>query len=87
MKKHFELEWDDSMGEGWMNIFNLELCLFSKGHSKPELIKVRELEVYKDPVPFSQVRYCVLKEYDDHSVSIVPMDKETPCYTKTSLEP
>ena len=28
----FKIKWDDSLGEGWMNIYNLELCLFSKEH-------------------------------------------------------
>ena len=43
MKALFELEWDDDSGEGWMNIFNLELCLFSKEHTKKELLRIRDL--------------------------------------------
>lgn len=42
MKKVFELTWDDDLGEDWMNIFNLESCLFSEEHTKRELIKVKE---------------------------------------------
>lgn len=30
MEKIFKIKWDDELGEGWMNLFNLELCLFSK---------------------------------------------------------
>ena len=44
MKKIFEIEWNDDLGEGWMNIFNLELCLFSKEHTKKELVRVIELK-------------------------------------------
>lgn len=44
MKAVFMLEWDDDMGKCWMNIFNLELCLFSKEHTKEELLKVTELK-------------------------------------------
>ena len=29
-EKRFLIKWDDELGEGWMNLFNLELCLFSK---------------------------------------------------------
>ncbi len=48
MIKIFKIEWDEDLGEGWMNIFNLELCLFSKEHTKKELITVTEL---KQPEP------------------------------------
>jgi len=48
MKALFELEWNDDLGEGWMNIFNLELCLYSDQHTKRELVRVRELEEKKD---------------------------------------
>ena len=47
MKALFELEWDDDSGEGWMNIFNLELCLFSKEHTKKELLRIRDLSDYE----------------------------------------
>lgn len=43
MKKVFVLEWDDSLGENWMNIDNLKLCLYTQGFTKEEIIKVREL--------------------------------------------
>ena len=45
MKQLYEIEFDENdLGEGWMNIYNLELCLFSKEHTKRELIKVREIK-------------------------------------------
>ena len=44
MKKIFELEWNDDLGKDWINIFNLELCLFSKKHTKKELLKIREVK-------------------------------------------
>lgn len=44
MKKLFELEWDKkNLGKGWMNIFNLELCLFGKEHAKKGLVRVNEI--------------------------------------------
>ena len=44
----FELEWDDDLGEEWMNIFNLELCLYSSGHTKRELLRVKEVKIKKE---------------------------------------
>jgi len=29
-EKIFKIKWDDELGKGWMNLFNLELCLFSE---------------------------------------------------------
>ena len=44
MKILFEFEFDEKeLGKGWFNIYNLELCLFSKEHTKRELLKVREI--------------------------------------------
>ena len=43
MKKIFELEWDDEFGRDWMNIFNLELCLYSKMCTNKKLLKVKEV--------------------------------------------
>ncbi len=37
-----ELEWDDKLGEKWMNIDNLRLCLYSNQHSAPELLTAKE---------------------------------------------
>ena len=43
MKKTFEFEWDENeLGNAWMNIDNLALCLFSKEHTRRELITIRE---------------------------------------------
>ena len=48
MKALFELEWNDDLSEGWMNKWNLELCLHSKSHSKKELVRVtKELSGYE----------------------------------------
>ena len=45
MKLLVEFEYDDKkLGKGWFNIFNLELCLFSKEHTKKELLKVKEIK-------------------------------------------
>lgn len=43
MRKIFELEWNDNLGKDWMNIFNLELCLFNKEHTQRKLLKVKEV--------------------------------------------
>ena len=48
MKKVFVLEWDDDMGEGWMNIYNLELCLYGKEHTRRDLLKVTEVPEVAD---------------------------------------
>ena len=45
MKLQFEIEYDENdLGEKWMNIDNLEECLFSNAHTKRELIKVKEIK-------------------------------------------
>ena len=48
MEKIFKIEWDDELGEAWMNLWNLELCLFSEEHiggnvkGKVEVAEVNE---------------------------------------------
>ena len=42
-KKTFELEWNDDLGEGWMNLDNLEQCLFSGTYSNRALLRVTEI--------------------------------------------
>jgi len=45
MKMLVELEYDENkLNPNWMNIDNLKLCLFSKEHTKRELLKVREVK-------------------------------------------
>ncbi len=45
MKLKFELEFDENkLGQGWMNIDNLELLLFSTNFTKRELLKVKEIK-------------------------------------------
>jgi len=46
VEKIFKIIWDDELGEGWMNIYNLELCLFSKeciGGKAKDKVKVKEV--------------------------------------------
>ena len=46
MEKVFKITWDDSLGRDWMNIYNLELCLFSKqciGGKAKALVEVEEV--------------------------------------------
>lgn len=41
MKIKIELEFDeDNLGKDWMNIYNLELLLYSKEFTKKELLKI-----------------------------------------------
>ena len=47
MKQLFEIEWNDDLGEGWMNVWNLESCLYSKEHTKRELVRVKEVTEHK----------------------------------------
>ena len=47
MEKIFKIKWDDELGERWMNLWNLELCLFSKefiGGRAKDMVKVEELD-------------------------------------------
>ena len=42
MKQLYELEFNENdLGPMWMNEDNLKLCLFSAGHTKPDLLKVK----------------------------------------------
>lgn len=46
MEKTFKIIWDDELGQDWMNIFNLELCLFSEEHiggKAKDMVKVEEV--------------------------------------------
>ena len=43
-KATFELEWNDNLGEGWMNKWNLETLMYSSQSTKKELIRVKEIE-------------------------------------------
>ena len=38
-----ELEWDDELGESWMNIYNLELCLYGNTCTKKELLSAVDI--------------------------------------------
>jgi len=33
-----ELEWNEELGEHWMNIYNLEACLYGQTYTKRELL-------------------------------------------------
>ena len=40
MKLIVEFEWDENeLGDGWFNIDNLELCLFTEKFTRRELLK------------------------------------------------
>ena len=44
MKLIVEFFWNEKeLGDGWFNIDNLKLCLFTEKFTKRELLKVRDL--------------------------------------------
>jgi len=46
-EKIFKIKWDDELGQDWMNLWNLELCLFSKEHiggKAKDNVKVEEVD-------------------------------------------
>ena len=43
-KMMVELEWNDELGEKWMNIDNLSSCLFTRTCTRTDLLKVTEVE-------------------------------------------
>ena len=43
MKRIFSVEWCDDYGEMWMNIDNLESCLFSETHIKNVQVVVEDI--------------------------------------------
>ena len=38
-----KFKWNDNLGERWMNIDNLKLCLYGQTQTKPELLSVQEV--------------------------------------------
>lgn len=45
-EKTFKIKWDDELGRDWMNLFNLELCLFSNnciGGKAKDSVTVEEI--------------------------------------------
>lgn len=47
-RKVFVLEWNDDLGEGWMNIWNLESCLYGDAHTRRDLLTVTEVDEIAD---------------------------------------
>lgn len=46
-EKIFKIKWDDGLGKDWMNLFNLELCLFSKeyiGGKAKDMVTIEEID-------------------------------------------
>ena len=41
--KTFRIEWDESLGHSWINIFNLEMLLFSNVFIRKDQIRVVEV--------------------------------------------
>lgn len=47
MKKIFEISWSDDLGQDWMNIFNLKLCLYTTKYTRKDLYQIKEIS--KEP--------------------------------------
>ena len=58
MKVQVEFEWDDEkMSQGWFNIYNLELLLYSKIDTRRELLKINSFKELKPGEP-REIRIC-----------------------------
>ena len=44
MRKTFELEWPDELGEYYFNIDNIKLCLETDIHVQEKVVVIREVE-------------------------------------------
>lgn len=42
------LEWNDELGENWMNEGNLRLCLYGQAWTKPELVSLTVFKPIED---------------------------------------
>ena len=50
MKRKFEIEWPDELGQMWMNVDSLMTCLTSEGHIGPE-VKIGVMDVAEEFCP------------------------------------
>ena len=49
-----KFEWDDKLGKGWFNKYNLELCIYSPEHTAKDLLSYKVIEV-KDEETWKQI--------------------------------
>lgn len=42
-KRIFELEWDEELGEMWMNEDNLAICLYTDTHTSANLVAIKDV--------------------------------------------
>ena len=61
-EKIFKISWKEDLGEGWMNIFNLEQCLYSSTHTNKDLVKVEELPKDEEKPKFCYAPMRSMKE-------------------------
>ena len=70
MKLIVEFEWDEKeLGDGWFNIDNLELCLFTEKFTRRELLKVNEKDNLLSLVEIDGVAKAVIIQYIDAEFS------------------
>jgi len=46
-KKTFTFSWPDYLGKNWLNIWNLQACLFSRVHIGEKLVTIKEVKPKK----------------------------------------
>ena len=59
-----KLTWDDELAPRWMNIDNLNSCLFGKTHVKPSLLEVEVLSCSADETDKDDNNGGVLWSYE-----------------------
>ena len=70
MKLIVEFEWDEKeLGDGWFNIDNLELCLFTEKFTRRELLKVKEKDNLLSLVEIDEVAKAIIIQYVDSEFS------------------
>ena len=70
MKLIVEFEWDEKeLGDGWFNIDNLKLCLFTEKFTRRELLKVNKKDNLLSLVEIDGVAKAVIIQYIDAEFS------------------
>jgi hypothetical protein len=57
-KAQVTLEWDESLGEHWMNPDNLKALLHGGTATRSELLKVKDYKHMPDPKPVPKYQVC-----------------------------
>ena len=63
VEKIFKISWDDDLGQDWMNVWNLELCLFSEEHITSHGVSARGKVTVEEVKP--EIEPPIWKERED----------------------